>query len=49
MKVKDLSQPLLSGRMGNLIIMSVTGCSVSGERKYREKNGRKNGRISKKE
>ena len=37
MKVKDLSQPLLSGRMGNLIYYVRNGCSVSGERKYREK------------
>ena len=45
MKVKDLSQPLLSGRMGNLIYYVRNGVQCV----RRAENGRKNGRISKKE
>ena len=41
MKVKDLSQPLLSGRMGNLIYYVRNGVQCV--------RRRKNGRISKKE
>ncbi len=49
MKVKDLSQPLLSGRMGNLIYYVRNGVQCVRRAEVPGKNGRKNGRISKKE
>lgn len=47
MKVKDLSQPLLSGRMGNLIYYVRNGVQCVRRAEVPGKNGRKNGRISK--